>query len=483
MRRGLLALLLAAGVLAAPAHAGGPGMLVGAAEDELQKRSLVEAKANMTLTRLAGFDSVRVTVFWGPGQTKPTAADRALLANVQTAARLAGMRVFLSVTNVGSRFTPLTDTARAEFAQYAATLARTFPLFRDIVVGNEPNINRFWMPQFNLDGSNAAAPAYLALLAETYDALKRVSPRITVIGGALSPRGGDNPAATRPTHSPTKFLLDMGQAYRESGRTVRVMDQLAIHPYQDNSSQPPTARHPNTKTISISDYPKLVAILGEAFDGTAQPGSTLPLVYAEYGVESIIPAAKAKAYTGREPQTVKPVAEATQADYYRQAIGIAFCQPNVRAILIFHSFDEANLDRWQSGVYYADRTPKSSLKAVRAAADESRRGVIARCEGMQLPVKATLSVPPVATLRRAKRLTVTLRCDIDCNYVARVERSPGGAVLQLARGRAVGGRQTKVGFRARLEPGRYRVTVQAVAAVNPGRVAVSASKPFRIPAE
>ncbi len=480
MVRSLAACLLLL-AFAAPARAGGPAMLVGAAEDELQKQSLVQAKANMTLARLAGFDSVRVTAFWGPGQTKPTAIDRTLLGNVQTAARLTGMRVFLSVTNVGSRFTPLTETSRTEFAEYAAALARAFPTFQDIIVGNEPNINRFWLPQFNLDGSDAAAPAYLALLAETYDALKRVSPRITVIGGGLSPRGGDNPAGTRPTHSPTQFLLDMGQAFRESGRTAPVMDELSIHPYQDNSSQAPTTKHSNTKTISISDYPKLVSTLGEAFDGTAQAGSTLPLVYAEYGVESVIPTGKSKLYTGTEPQSVHPVDEATQAEYYREAIEIAFCQPNVRALLIFHAFDEANLDRWQSGVYYADRTAKPALTTVRSAAQESHRGIVARCEGLQLAVRATLTVPSAAALTRAKRATVTLRCDIDCNYVARIERAPGRAAARV-HGRAVGGKATKIRFPGRLAPGRYRVEVQAVAPVNPGPPALRASKPFRIPA-
>src|SRR5204862_2151538 len=141
----------------------------------------------------------------------------------------------------------------------------------------------------------------------------------------------------------TQFLLDLGQAYRESGRTTPIMDELAIHPYQDNSSQPPTATHPNTKTIAISDYPKLVSLLGQAFDGTAQPGSTLPLVYAEYGVETAIPAAKRSKYTGTEPQTIHPVKAATQGVYYRQAIQIAFCQPNVRAFLVFHAFDESAL--------------------------------------------------------------------------------------------------------------------------------------------
>ncbi len=43
-------------------------------------------------------------------------------------------------------------------------------------------------------------------------------------------------------------------------------------------------------------------------------------------------------------------------------------------VLIFHLYDEPDLNRWQSGVYYVDRTPKSSLSAVREAAIAARKG-------------------------------------------------------------------------------------------------------------
>src|SRR5262249_48154963 len=147
--------------------------------------------------------------------------------------------------------------------------------------------------------------------------------------------------------------------------------------------------HPNTTTIALADYPKLVGLLGQAFDGTAQAGSTLPIVYDEFGVETTIPSAKASLYTGTEPATVHPVDPATQAVYYRQAIQLAFCQPNVKAMLLFHSVDEVDLDRWQSGLYYADGTPKVSLAPTRATMEQSRRGVVATCTGLQVTPKAT----------------------------------------------------------------------------------------------
>ena len=111
-----------------------------------------------------------------------------------------------------------------------------------------------------------------------------------MIGCALSARGSDDPGAGRPTHSPTRFIQDLGAAYRASRRTTPVMDMFSLHPYPENSSIPPTFAHPQSTSIGLADYDKLVALLGDAFDGTAQAGSSLPIVYGEYGLQTVIPA-------------------------------------------------------------------------------------------------------------------------------------------------------------------------------------------------
>ena len=201
------------------------------------------------------------------------------------------------------------------------------------------------------------------------------------------------------------------------------MDALAIHPYPENSEVPPTFAHPNTTPIGIADYTKLVDLLGKAFDGTGQPGSTLPILYAEYGVETQIPSAKASEYTGTEPATIKPVPESTQASYYRQAIAMSFCQPNVVGLLIFHAFDETALDRFQSGLYYPDLTPKSSLPAVRDAVRDARGGVIARCDGLELTPDAKVAYPRVRSIP-AGTAAIKVTCDLDCSISARLEKLP-----------------------------------------------------------
>ena len=473
-RRVVLLAALSALLLPGRAAAGGPSLQLGAAEDAVQKLTLVQSKAELDLLKLAGLSSVRVTATWRPGETAPSADDATRLGSVVGAAALDGFGVYVSVSQFGSGTTPLTDRAQSDFAHYAASIAAQFPTLRAIIVGNEPNLNRFWLPQFNPDGSDAAAPAFESLLAKTYDAIKAVRPKLEVIGVALSPRGGDNPNSIRLTHSPTTFIRDLGAAYRASGRTTPIMDAIGFHPYGDNSSQAPTVPHTNSTSIGIADYGKLVSLLGEAFDGTAQPGSTLPIFYDEYGVESVIPTAESRFYTGTEKMTTQPVDETTQASYYRTALALAFCQPNVAGVMVFHAIDESTLDGWQSGLYYADGTPKSSLPGVRDAFAQVRRGVIAHCDGLQLTPKLRYLLWPRAAQLQHGRIIVAFACDIDCRYDARVAR-------QTRTGVAVGGVKTTVTFPKRVAKGTYRVRLMLTAPVNPGPSRRRQSPPLSVP--
>ncbi len=473
----LVAAVAAALFFPAAAHAGGLQLRMGVAESDLKATSLVQAKANLTIARLAGFDSLRYVAIAWPDLTAPTDETLGMIGNTASAARLNGLRMYLAIYNPGGKDTPLSDEAKDDFASFCASIVTAAPYIHDVIVGNEPNLNQFWQPQYTDDGGDAAAPAYLSLLANTYDALKAVSPRIQVIGGALSPRGSDNPLAASKTHSPTTFIRDLGTAYRESGRTAPIMDAFAIHPYEQNSSQPPSTQNGGNKGIAIADYGKLIRLLGTAFDGTAQKGSTLPIVYGEFGVEAQIPAAKRSKYTDSEPASVKAVPQATQAVYYRQALQIAYCQPNVQAIFLFHLYDEKSLKRWQSGLYYADRTPrKITLAAVKKAIAQAHRGVLAPCAGLKLVPRVQTLKWPRGTFSPAKPLSFKLRCSIDCAFKARIVSTKAKTVFAFS-GRVVGKVLTKVPVRTRLAKGRYRLQLSLVAPLNPGR-AINLRSPF-----
>src|SRR5215208_6975103 len=469
MRRGLV-VVGAFLALAPPTAAGGPALRIGAAEDVAADPDYATAKVHMDRAKLAGLDTIRLTAQWTLGQRAVTAAQATKVGTAIKAAQFTGIRVFLSLYPLGSSVTPLTDEERADFAAFCVDVAQRWPFVHDFIVGNEPNLNRFWMPQYGPNGEDIAAPAYVSMLAVTYDALKAVRPTSTVYGGALAPRGVDRPNTGRDTHSPSTFIPDMGAAYRASGRLIPIMDAFAFHPYGENSTTPPDFAHPLGSSIGLADYAKLVALLGQAFDGTAQRGSTLPIVYDEYGVETTLARTKAPLYVGTEPSTTKPVDEATQARFYAQAMAMAFCQPNVLGLLLFHVQDEPALAAWQSGVYHLDGTPKSSLTRVRAAAAGVHRGIAARCDGMRLTPKIALQITP----RIGPGVKLTLTCSVDCTYrIAVAGRRP-------LRGTAVGGVRKTIALRWVLSPGPHPVKVTGVATLNPGPPG-SASRTLQVP--
>jgi hypothetical protein len=352
---------------------------VGVVDDSLAQQDPAAADAAVNLSRRAGFGALVLTVTWKAGLTAPPTGSLRGVKNAARAAKREHMRLFIVAWNGLGRNTPRDGAEREQFAQFTAAVAQAIPSTYAVIVGNEPNLSTFWKPQFGEGGSDAAARAYENLLARTYDAVKDADPGVRVIGVGLSPRGADRPNGIRPTHSPTAFIRDLGAAYRASGRKAPLMDAFAIHPYMLTSKVPPTVSHPKTTQITLADYPKLVTLLDEAFRGTPQRGRTLPILYTEFGVQTTIPRDKLAGYQTATAAEAVRVSPELQAAYYRKALALAYCQPTVKGLFIFHTFDEFSLDGWQSGLYYADHTVKPSLKPFRRAVKDLRDGKLTTC--------------------------------------------------------------------------------------------------------
>jgi hypothetical protein len=377
----VVALALAAGAWALFLRSGDNGnhITVGALEDAVKLPDPKLADERVAFVTRAGFDALNITTAWTPGQTQPDPGELQILRNVANAADRQHVQLLITAYAPKPRYAPTTDAQQTQYATFMAALARDLPTVDGFAVWNEPNLNTFWLHQYDASGKDIAASAYTSLLAKTYDSLKGVSEKVKVYGGNLAPRGFEDPESPRPTHSPTQFIKDMGASYRASGRTKPIMDVFALHPYQTRSAIPPGQPHTGT-SLGLGDYDKLVALLGGAFDGTAQEGSKLPIAYTEFGVQSLIPDSELGSYTNTDsPLGKDAVPEATQAEYYKQAFQLAACQPNVIAVYIFHLFDEADLNRWQSGPYYVDTKPKTSLDAIASAAKKARDGKLGGC--------------------------------------------------------------------------------------------------------
>jgi hypothetical protein len=480
--RFLLAVTAAALVAAAPAS-GGTGMFVGAAADDARSLTPAIAKSRMDLTARAGFGAVRMSVVWSPGEEKVGGDDLVALQNATQAAELDGVRLILSVYARSWRTAPRTSLERGQFAQYAASIARTFPSITDFVIGNEPNLNLFWMPQFGVGGVDLAARSYELLLATAYDALKSVSADIDVIGGALAPRGQDRPDSLRQTHSPTAFIRDLGDAYRATKRRRPIMDAFAIHPYLIPSRLPPSFAHPRTTTIGIADYPKLVTLLTRAFQGTAQRGETLPIVYDEFGYQTQIPEAKRWIYSNlSSPAASDAISESRQAAYYRQAFALAACQPTVAGVLIFHVADERDARAWQSGVYYGNFTPKSSLPAVRQAALAGQAGTLAGCTEDKTTADADGVVFHEPSSTDPSSLAVDFSCTLPCSYELRLIDEASSDVAAATEGNAVG-EETATLPTADLAAGTYQYALRIFKCGKPGTAEMRFSRPFAFSTE
>ena len=189
-----------------------------------------------------------------------------------------------------------------------------------------------------------------------------------MIGVGLSPRGNDNPnAKSNVSRSPVRFMHELGQAYRASGRTKPLMDELAFHPYPVKNTDPPFVGYawPNA---GLANLDRIKQAVWDAFHGTAQP------TFAETGVQSFTPPLKleldeigwqvavmpglASLYSGTE--TVPTIDEATQAGYYGDAITAAECDPTVSSLSFFLLLDEPMLSRWQSGLERIDGSHRPS---------------------------------------------------------------------------------------------------------------------------
>ena len=231
-----------------------------------------------------GLTENAITIYWDPslpgGMAEPGLLDRVI---PQAQAR--GIRIVLAVYALKPRMFTTSPTAEAQFVDFLQRLARTYPQVTDFVVGNEPNQPRFWQPQFGPDGSDAAATGYEELLARCYDALKSVNPWIRVLGFGLSERGNDDPRApSNASHSPLRFIRDVGAAYYSSGRARPIMDAFAYHPYPGSSADSLDKGLP-WPNASVANLDRIKQAVWDAFHGTAQPTfeNGLGLVVSEVG--------------------------------------------------------------------------------------------------------------------------------------------------------------------------------------------------------
>jgi len=296
----------------------------------------------------ANLGEERWTLSFSPD--RPTSIDElSFLQRAAPQAQRDGIKVVLALySRPGSAHDPAT------FCAWAALVASTVSTWgiHDFIVWNEPNTQLYWSPQ------NKGAPAaYEALLAACYDSIHGADPDANVIGFGLSPRS-NGPTQT----APIPFIEGVGAAYRASGRTAPLMDEMSVHPYP-NPNHPvdaPDVGYANPAFYGIPNLDRVKQALYDAFDGTGQPTTVdgLMLVIDEVGWQTT---------TTQYPQYVNPenvatIDEATQTRFLEEAAETYFaCDPSVAAVNLFLLVDEGSRNGrdatgkavgggWQSGL-------------------------------------------------------------------------------------------------------------------------------------
>jgi hypothetical protein len=347
-----VAVLASALLCAAAAHAG-PGLLVGIDDDTV--KWLGRPNGVVGVNRDLGVGALRVTLAWRRGQVTPTRLQQVYLHRIALTVAL-GQRVVLAVYGQPSE-APLTAAARGQFCGFVEHVLARIPAINDVVVWNEVNNPTFWQ---------AGPAAYEALLASCWDTLHALRSSINVI------------SSTAPHQDPGAFIADMGAAYRASGRTRPILDTFGHNVYPENSAEPPWIPHPDSTSLDQGDYPRLVAVLGAAFGGTAQPlpgqGRTT-IWYLEDGFQTAVPRGLDKLYGGRENER-RTVAAGDQAARLRDAVLLAYCQPFVGAFFNFELLDERRLVGWQSGLLYPNGQPKPAYAAYKQVIADVRGGAV-----------------------------------------------------------------------------------------------------------
>ena len=361
--------------------AGAPALIV---QDDAELLFRGSRRAEQAIERLdrAGVRAVRVTAGWSQLAPAPRATVRprfdaadpgAYRAEgwrpIDRAVRLArerGMAVMVDIGFWAPVWATAGDTSQRprqgidprEFAAFARAVARryaddvgTFTLW------NEPNHSGFFGPQ-RRGGRPASPHLYRRMVTAAYPAVKAEAPDATVLVGGLAAYGRRNGIP------PLEFLRELACVDHrlrpiETGECATFKrlpgDGFAHHPFSTNTAPDKVERSASPDDVPLARIGKLVGLLERlASDGRIDP--RLRNVYlTEYAYETNPP----------DPGVRYDPARAARSIAFAEAL--AAREPRVRSFAQFMVRDlpgttggppAGDIPDWQSGLLFADGTPK-----------------------------------------------------------------------------------------------------------------------------
>jgi hypothetical protein len=460
-----------------------------------------------------GYHDLRMTVKWDGSNTIP---NQAILKAAVDCALLNNIRPILAIYPLQPNAIGSNDAAQQAFAGFVALVGQAFPQVQNFIVGNEPNVNRFWQPQYT-GGQDAAGKDYEHTLAYSYDALKVARPDATVWGPAISSRGNDNANATsNASHSPVWFIKDMADAYKASGRTKPIFDEFDLHPYPPIQDTDPFSKPFQWPQGGAANLDRIKQALWDGFNGTAQPipaeqaggrvaqsattsrfgNAGLPIDLDEVGEQTIVLGTPHQGAYTDPPENVTPIDEPTQAQHYTELAEMAACDPDVKALLYFPLIDNTDINQgFQSGQLYADLAQKQSYGAMKqkiAAAQGQCQGGVPGVPQAWIHTTQVLgatalfgpssdpTAPPINRPGGIGSLQVSVTANEDATFSAILVNAAGATLGAPVTGTLHAYFKPAIKWVGRIPNGTYTIKVTLTAVTNTTRVSVLTSQPFNV---
>jgi hypothetical protein len=422
----LLAVPLAGSVHTVPAHASTDQRSIMMDDDLLLYRGPAVMQKTLQRMKAMGADYVRATVLWSLAaqDVRSTRARRRRFRaarpstyphrnwdrydDLVRAAQTIGIGVYFNVTGPGPDFAhgkPPRSQRRnrrtwrpkaREFYKFVAALGTRYsgayadenqgrgilPRVSFWSLWNEPNQGGWLTPQWAFSRRlRRLIPASPAIYRKLYFFGRRALDRTghgadVILVGETAPLGSRKMGARMPIR-PKKFMREMfcvdknGNPFR--GRAARARScgdfkryhairafAWAHHPYTKNL--PPTVRDASPDSVTMANIGELPAFLDTIADRTHRVAFGLGVVSTEFGYETNPP----DPFSGIPPDK--------QAEYINDGDFLAYQNPRVFAQTQFLLRDVDPLTRhrpgtkaywftYQSGLYYANDTPKPAAQA------------------------------------------------------------------------------------------------------------------------
>ena len=338
-------------------------MVFGAIEDEILSENEEVSEDIAEKIAETGFNMVKVTVpITAHTQCAEVKNDTKRFQNALKAAKKYGLDFAITpitsyTDKTGKQSIGVAPRTASQIRCYSDTIVSYMANFAEVYAGeeltvmplNEPNLGMFLKPQFDKD-NNWIAPKIAARILAEYPKLKREAEKLGIKVNIIGPELSSGKNAL-------EFYKLLKQAKKEIGYSGKLFDHASIHPYGDDHDESPDTPHPNGKVVGIADYPSLRQTIDELF------GSDKDIWYSEYGV-----------ITDSRGFNVKDVREDQQAEFYKKALEMSYCQ-KVGAFILFNIQDDET-GVWTSGIFDENGEPKPSYEVVKQAIDSAKAGNI-----------------------------------------------------------------------------------------------------------